>query len=58
MLNEIVLSGTVVSDIGNELANHIELMKARKDESLFLDIQMDELLYDVKQAVLLKHLFP
>ena len=63
VLNQIIVSGSVCVDIGNELADHIQLVVTWEDHNrlfriLFIFLQMDKSLYNVQQAVFLQDFFP
>ena len=63
VLNQIIVSGSVCVNIGNELADHIQLVVTWKDHNrlfriLFIFLQMNKSLYNVQQAVFLQDFFP
>ena len=57
VLDEIVLSGTLLPHICHQLAHHVQLMVPGKNQGLAV-LQAHELLQDVHHAVLLEHFFP
>lgn len=56
MLDQIVVSSAVLFDMGNELAHHIELMIARKDQ--LVPLQADKLLQNIHHTVRREHSLP
>ena len=70
VLDQIILSGTVFPNIGEELTDDIQLVIAREDEvlrtlhfagfivHLFLDLYKDELADEVKHGILGQNILP
>ena len=56
VLDQIIASGSVCFDVGNEFAHDVELVETRENE--FVALQTDELLDDVHHAVCLKYILP
>ena len=57
VLDQVIMSRPVLSDIGQQLAHHIQLMIARKNQR-FTVLQVHKLLYNVHHTVLLKDILP
>ena len=68
VLNQIIVSWTILTHICNQLTHYIQLMKSRENQTLLcnilsiflfgLHLKADELLDNIQQAVLLQYIFP
>ena len=57
MLDQVIVSGTIVAYMSDQLAHHIQLMIARKNQR-FAVLQVHKLLDNVHHTVLLKDILP
>ena len=57
VLDQVIMPGSVLSDIGQQLPHHIQLMIARKNQR-FAVLQVHKLLGNVHHTVLLKDILP